>query len=146
LENIAGELVLHAEIKDIKERLPLVDLSAGISKYLSIVMTILTNKQGTVLIDEIENGFYYANLPVILDGLFDLCDSQQVQLIASTHSYEFLQALSRAMELRGKEGKGFACIRFERQNEGLALSQQPSYTVIEGASMKSAIESNFEIR
>jgi ABC-type lipoprotein export system ATPase subunit len=146
LESIAGELVIHAEIKDIKEKLPLVDLSAGISKYLSIVMTILVNKQGTVLIDEIENGFYYANLPVILDSLFDLCDSHQVQLIASTHSYEFLQALSRAMELRGKEGKGFACIRFERENEGLALSQQPVANVIEGSSMKSAIESNFEIR
>jgi AAA15 family ATPase/GTPase len=103
LEEIAGELVLHAEIVGLKEKLPLVDLSAGLNKYLSIVLSILSNKQGSVLIDEIENGFYYANLPVILDGIFDLCDQEQVQLIASTHSYEFLQALVKAMGLRGND-------------------------------------------
>jgi ABC-type lipoprotein export system ATPase subunit len=146
LEDIAGELVLHAEIKDFREKLPLVDLSAGVNKYLSIVLSILINAQGSVLIDEIENGFYYANLPVILDGIFDLCDQEQVQLVASTHSYEFLQALVRAMELRGKDGKGFACVRFERESESLSIAQQPLVTIIEGASMKSAIESNFEIR
>jgi AAA15 family ATPase/GTPase len=109
-------------------------------------LSILINSHGTVLVDEIENGFYYANLPVILDGFFDLCEAEQVQLIASTHSYEFLQALISAMELRGKDGKGFSCIRFERKAERLSLTQEPLATVIEGSSMKSAIESNFEIR
>ena len=146
LENMAGELVLHAQVDGVKEKLPVVDLSSGLNKYLSIVLSILINRQGTVLVDEVENGFYYANLPVILDGIFDLCDEQEVQLIASTHSYEFLQALVKAMELRGKAGKGFSCIRFERQTERLSLTQEPLATLIEGSSMKSAIESNFEIR
>jgi len=146
MEETAGELVLHAQIDGISEKLPLVDLSAGLNKYLSIVLSVLINPQGTVLIDEIENGFYYANLPVILDGLFDLCDQERVQLIASTHSYEFLQALVKAMELRGKEGKGFSCVRFERETQKLSLAQEPMATLIEGSSMKSAIENNFEIR
>lgn len=146
LENLAGELVLHAEVEGMREKIPFVDLSAGINKYLSIVLSILINRQGTVLVDEIENGFYYANLAVILDGIFDLCVSQQVQLIASTHSYEFLQALVKAMELRGVTGKGFSCIRFERGSESISIAQQPIVTSIEGDRMKSAIESNFEIR
>jgi putative AbiEii toxin of type IV toxin-antitoxin system len=146
LETIAGEMVLHAQIEGINEKLPLVDLSAGLNKYLSIVLSILINRQGTVLVDEIENGFYYANLPVILDGLFDICDQEKVQLIASTHSYEFLQSLVKAMDLRGKDGKGFSCIRFERLSDNLSLAQEPTATLIEGSSMKSAIESNFEIR
>jgi AAA15 family ATPase/GTPase len=146
LENIAGELVLHAQIEGIKEKLPIVDLSAGLNKYLSIILSIVTNHEGTVLIDEIENGFYYASVPAILDGIFEVCDAEKVQLIASTHSYEFLQALVRAMELRGKDGKGFCCIRFERKAERLSLTQEPSATLIEGSSMKSAIENNFEIR
>jgi hypothetical protein len=99
-----------------------------------------------VLVDEIENGFYYANLPVILDGIFDLCDAYKVQLIASTHSYEFLEALVKAMELRGTAGKGFSCIRFERGEGSLSIADQPLVTVIEGDQMKSAIENNFEIR
>src|ERR1035441_6090973 len=126
-----------------KEKLPLVDLSAGINKYLSLVLTILVNRNGTVLVDEIENGFYYANLSVILDSIFDLCDEHQVQLIASTHSYEFLQSLVRAMEVRSKDGKGFACLRFDRAG---SVTEQPIADLIEGAAMKSAIENNFEVR
>ena len=146
LENTAGELVLHAQVDGVKDKLPVVALSSGLNKYLSIILSILTNPQGTLLVDEIENGFYYANLAVILDGIFDLCDEQEVQLIASTHSYEFLQALVKAMELRGNEGKGFSCVRFERDGATLSLAKQPSVVVIEGSRMKSVIENNFEIR
>lgn len=146
LENIAGEIVLHAKVEGLKEKIPLVDLSSGINKYLGIVLCILTNRHGTVLIDEIENGFYHANLSVILGGLFDICDKHEVQLIASTHSYEFLQALAQAMNLRGNEGKGFTCLRFERSGENRTIAHQPSVTTIEGAAMKAAIDQNFEVR
>lgn len=146
LESLAGELVLHAYVEGLQEKIPLVDLSSGVNKYLSIVLSVLTNKDGTVLIDEIENGFYYANLPVILDGIFDLCDENHVQLIVSTHSYEFLQALAQAMELRSPEGKGFSCLRFERTSENRSIAQQPTVTLIEGQAMKSAIKNNFEVR
>lgn len=146
LESIANEIVLHARIEGLKEKLPLVDLSAGINKYLSLVLAVLINKDGTVLVDEIENGFYYANLAVILDSLFDLCEQHHVQLIASTHSYEFLQALSQAMKLRSKDGKGFACLRFERAGENRSIVQQPTVKVIEGVALMAAIEENFEVR
>jgi len=146
LENLAGELVLHAYIEGLTEKIPLVDLSSGVNKYFSIILSVLINKDGTVLIDEIENGFYYANLSVILDGIFDLCDEHKVQLIVSTHSYEFLQALAQAMELRSPEGKGFACLRFERTSENRSIALQPTVTLIEGQAMKSAIKNNFEVR
>lgn len=146
LENVAGELALHARVEGLREKIPLVDLSAGINKYLSIVLCILINKHGTILVDEIENGFYYANLPVILDGLFDLCDRYEVQLIASTHSYEFLQALAQAMALRGNDIKSFACLRFERAGETPSIVHQPTVKVIDGHAMRLAIEQNFEVR
>lgn len=146
IESLAGELALHAKIDGLKEKIPLVDLSAGINKYLSLVLCVLINKHGTVLVDEIENGFYYGNLPVILDGLFDLCDEHQVQLIASTHSYEFLQALSQAIGIRGNDGRGFTCLRFERTGENISMIKQPTVKVIEGSAIKAAIDNNFEVR
>lgn len=146
MESIAGEPVLHGYIEGLREKIPLVDLSSGLNKYLSLVLSILVNTHGTVLVDEIENSFYHENLAVILDSIFDLCDEHQVQLIASTHSYEFLEALAKAMSLRGTDGKGFSCLRFERLGGLKSILQQPSITVIEGASVKAAIENGFEVR
>jgi len=60
----AGEVMLYASVKDLGERLPLAVFSGGINKYLSILLAIATTRDGVVLIDEIENGFYYKPWPV----------------------------------------------------------------------------------
>lgn len=140
LENVLGDSMLHISLEGLKERLPVVDLSAGINKYLSIVLAILVNPGGTVLVDEIENGFYYANLTVLLRSIVELCEKYNVQIIATTHSYEFLQSLIPIMDEISRGERDFSLLRFERHPE------QPVITLIEGSTYKAAIEESFEIR
>jgi ABC-type transport system involved in cytochrome c biogenesis ATPase subunit len=141
VEIVAGEPVLHADVKGMNELIPIGDLSGGIDKFLSMAVSIVMNRGGVILVDEIESGFYYKNTPQLLTTLVSLCDKHDVQLFATTHSYEFLQVLSEATTAARRGADDFALIRLEKEK-----GHQPIVTLIPGASYRSAIESNFEIR
>jgi AAA15 family ATPase/GTPase len=95
-------------------------------------------------VDEIENGFYYRNLPTVLGTIWNICQSNNTQLIASTHSYELLQSVAEAMENESNVDleKNTALVRLERRELGI----QPDMRLIEGHGYKAAIASSFEVR
>jgi ABC-type lipoprotein export system ATPase subunit len=137
LEIVAGEPLLHVKLVEMPEKLPLGDLSGGINKYISLLLAILENPGGAILIDEIENGFYYKNIPELLNSLISLCEEHEVQMFATTHSYEFLQLMSSVME---NHEKSFSLLRLEQGSE------QPEVRVIPGDSYAAAMTENFEVR
>lgn len=141
LEMVAGEPVLHVDVTGMNELLPIGDLSGGIEKFISIIVSIVMNRGGAILIDEIESGFYYKNTPQLLNSIVSLCDKYDVQLFASTHSYEFLQILSTSMASAKRGEKDFCLIRLEKQK-----GHQPTVTLIPGDSYTAAMQENFEIR
>jgi putative AbiEii toxin of type IV toxin-antitoxin system/AAA ATPase-like protein len=141
LEMVAGEPLLHVDVQGIDELIALGDLSGGLDRYVSIVVSILMNRGGAILIDEIETGFYYKNLPSLLNSIVKLCDKYNVQIFASTHSYEFLKIMTDAMPSAHRGSDDFCVLRLEKE-----MGHQPMVTLIEGSSYKSAIEREFEIR
>lgn len=140
-EVVAGEPVLHVN-SGLTERLPMADISGGISKFVSIALAILTNPGGTVLVDEIESGFYHLKLPKIWRSLVELASMKDVQcqLIVTTHSYEFLTAVSKSL---GDEAiaSETLLLRLEKSEEG-----QHSVKRIKATAFQSAIESGLEVR
>lgn len=126
LELLAGEPQIFVSLKTLPEKIPLGDLSGGLSKYVEIVQSILSNPGGAILIDEIENGFYYNNLADLLRNIIKLCDEQRVQVFATTHSYEFLQVLADVMDSANKGADAFRLLRLERP-QGLL---QPEIKII----------------
>lgn len=142
LELLAGEPQIFVSLSTLPEKIPLGDLSGGLSKYVEIVQSILTNPGGAILIDEIENGFYYKNLGDVLKNIITLCDQHSVQVFATTHSYEFLEVLGDAMESAKKGADAFRLLRLERP-EGMT---QPEIRVIPGDSLEAAMKEHFEVR
>jgi hypothetical protein len=142
LELLAGEPQIFVSLSTLPEKIPLGDLSGGLSKYVEIVQSILNNPGGAILIDEIENGFYYKNLKDLLANIIDLCDEHRVQVFATTHSYEFLEVLAEAMEKAQKGADAFSLLRLERPNG----SPQPEIRVIPGDSLEAAMKEHFEVR
>lgn len=140
LEFSSGEPMLHVALRGLQEKLPLVLLSGGMNKYLSIILAILTARRGAVIVDEIENAFYYENLPLILRTIVKLCRETETQLIATTHSYEFLQSVADVMDEKLEDQS--ALLRLEQGNP----SEPPQIRYIPGSSYRSAIASTFEVR
>jgi AAA15 family ATPase/GTPase len=141
LESIAGELVIHVSLNTLQYKLPIVDLSGGMNKYLSILLSIVSNPGGVVLVDEIEDGFYFKTLPSLLNNMVELCEEHEVQLIASTHSYEFLETLGKVISAKEGRDEDFTLLRFEKGS-----NLQPTVKSIRGQSYEAAIEKSFEVR
>ena len=135
VESIAGDLALCVSTTSLSERIPIGVMSSGVTRFLAIMVAIAANPGGAVLVDEIESGFYYATLPAILDAIISFCQEQNVQILATTHSYEFMQTL---MPLARERENEFSFFRAERSNG--------QYTVKALEDFPSAIESNFEVR
>jgi energy-coupling factor transporter ATP-binding protein EcfA2 len=137
LEIDGGETLIHAKMKGLKFKIPVNELSGGLNKFLSIAVAIASNREGVVCVDEIENGFYFKNNSQVISGLIALCNHYQVQLFASTHSWEFLQAFAPA--LKGIEDD-FCLIKSSYENG------TSSMRVIGGGQTISAINQDIEIR
>ncbi|MGA3114537.1 MAG: AAA family ATPase [Syntrophobacteraceae bacterium] len=129
--------VLFAEVTNLKNRIPLTVVSSGITRYLNILLAISRYKNGVVLVDEIENGIYWKKLPNVWKVLRALCRECDVQLFATTHSNECLQALIPAME---EAPNDFCLLRTEVQHGKHVISQ------FYGDKFLTALEQHAEIR
>lgn len=137
LEIDGGETLIHARIAGSKNKIPVNELSGGLSKFLSLAVAIASNSHGVVAVDEIENGFYFKDQERVIKGLLHLCTLYDVQLFASTHSWEFLQAFVPA--LKGREGD--LCLIKSTYTNGVS-----SMRSVGGGSSLSAITQDIEIR
>lgn len=125
---------------ELDERLPLGDLSGGITKFVTIALGILANPGGTIIVDEIESGFYYKDMPGVWTALVKLCISEKVQLVVSTHSYEFLKA-SASVLAEETVAKDSQLMRSEFDAKGERVIKK-----IPAHSFESATSLDFEVR
>ena len=118
--------------------LPLSLMGEGMERYLAFVLSILDAENGIVLIDEIENGFHHSIYPIIWTNLAKLARKHNVQLIATTHSYECLEAAHRSF----KEDKkyDFVLHRLDRVGDRI---EDVSY---EQETLEEALKGDLEIR
>ncbi|MCY4366348.1 MAG: AAA family ATPase [Chloroflexi bacterium] len=104
----------------------------GMSRLLSVALAIATAPGGIVLVDEIENGIHHSVMEKVWKAIGAFAHSYDVQLFATTHSYECIGAAYRAFESdeedelrlfrieRSKEGK-FRAVKFDRERLGSVL-------------------------
>lgn len=72
---------------------PLSAMGEGFRRSLQIAMTIPTVKDGILLIDEIESALHVTALTRVFELLVNNCKAYNVQLFATTHSLEALDAM-----------------------------------------------------
>ena len=137
IEMFGATPLLFAEIEGHKKKLPLNYLSGGLTKLAAMLAAIPNLQGGIVLIDEIENGFHFRKLPRLWDTLLHMCEAYDVQLFASTHSYECLKAAAISAS---KTPDKFSLIQAVRTEDGCDLKQ------FNGSQFNSAIDADVEIR
>jgi hypothetical protein len=103
LELVSGTAMIYAFIPPMPEKLPLTLVSGGIHKFFNLLLAIANSRQGIVLVDEIENEFYYDRMTHVWSAVLDFCQRYDSQLFASTHSLECLQAAAHVAERNSDE-------------------------------------------
>jgi len=122
---------LHVTSPWYENKRPLGDISMGVSKYVSIILAILSMKDGVIIIDEIENGFYYDRFESIWSSIIGLAKERNVQIFATTHSLECLEALQRASTDMSDE---ITFIRAEIADGAVSLNQFHGSTTFDAMS------------
>jgi ABC-type branched-subunit amino acid transport system ATPase component len=79
-----------------EESLPLDSLGEGMLRALGISLALVNAKDGLLLIDEFENGLYYTVQPEIWQFIFRVARNLNVQVFATTHSWDCIQAFQKA--------------------------------------------------
>ncbi len=137
IEMSAGAPMVFASVEGLPRKIPLGLASGGMNKLVAILLTIITQAGGVVLIDEVENGFYYKHLPLVWETLLDFSRTYDCQLFISTHSAECLNAVAKLAE---EIPDDFCMLRAVHSGDGTAVRR------FEGRRFADAILGNIEIR
>jgi predicted ATPase len=134
----AGAPALFATLTYTNRKVPITNISTGINRIMGLMLTILERPQGVILIDELENGVYYAHLTSIWKTILALLREGEAQLFVTTHSKECLEALASAA---GRNYKDIALWRTERNTNDEFVVRKFS-----GEDFKAGIEYEEDVR
>lgn len=119
-----GSPLVFADI-GLSRAVPSTQMGQAFNRLLHIYAEILTSKSNILLIDEIENGIFSESLSLIWKGLFAVCEQQNVQIFATTHSRECVMAAHAAAEGRGKDELSVQRLQIVKGNvEAVRLGKQ----------------------
>jgi hypothetical protein len=85
------------KLRNIGKRVLLSTLGEGVNRMLNIILSLVNAKQGILLIDEIENGIHYSIHSKVWELIFTLSEELQVQVFATTHSWDCIDGFQRAL-------------------------------------------------
>ena len=133
----AGEPLIHGDVA-LGRKIPVVFMGDGVSRLLSILLAMVRSRDGLVLIDEFENGFHYSVQADVWKAAAEAARELQCQLIATTHSYEFLRHACEAVA--GGVARDFRYVRLDQTHEGVVAR------TYDHKMLATAIASGMEVR
>lgn len=113
----------------------------AMKKMVKIITNLVQSKNGLLLIDEIENGIHYTNQPKVWELIFKLANKFNVQVFATTHSKEMVQAFNK-VALEGGFEEDAKYIEMARHYK----TKQIIGTVLETNILKHKLEHNQAFR
>jgi hypothetical protein len=130
--------LIHGDI-GIGRKIPVALMGEGMGRLLSLGLVIATARNGIVFIDEIENGFHHSVMAKVWEALSRAARDFNCQIMATTHSYECLQAAHEGVAKAGLADE-FRYVRLDRHGEDV-IAKTYSHEIL-GA----AIEAELEVR
>ena len=115
-----GERDLIVNVAGMAEPLPFQNLGNGMWRNLGIALALLNAKDGILLIDEFENGLYYSVQPDLWRFIFRLTHSLNVQVFATTHSWDCIKGFQEAAQ-EDKQNEGLL-IRLESKKDDISVT------------------------
>lgn len=134
----SGFVVRH---KGFTNPIPIGSMGDGLWHLLSLAIAITRCRDGFLLVDEIDTGLHYGVLPDMWRMVIDASRRLNVQVFASTHSYDCMRALAQHggdPTLLTETGDEFVLQRIEPE-VGVATSFKPE-------EMRIALEQFLEMR
>ena len=75
---------------------PLRSLGDGVNRLLGTALSLANARNGIALLDEVENGVHYSVQPKVWDLIFSTAQRLNIQVFATTHSWDCIDAFQQA--------------------------------------------------
>jgi hypothetical protein len=138
LLDFSGEVVPYGDV-GAKQLIPFPLMGEGLNRLLNLLLSVSDAPGGTVLFDEVENGLHYSVLPEVWRAIGQAARDFDVQVFATTHSYECIRAAHEAF--RSGPDYDFRYHRLDRGQSGGI--EAITYSEEE---MEAALDINYEVR
>jgi len=107
-----------------QQYLPITLFGEAITRVVQIILLMINNSNSTLLIDEIENGIHYISQLELWRMLFKISKEFNIQIFATTHSYEMIKSFSvAASEINDDVGAYFEFTKDTRTDQFLAVKR-----------------------
>lgn len=83
---------------------PLRSFGDGLNRLFGIVLSLVNAQGGLLLIDEFENGLHHTVQSEVWNGIFRLANLMNVQVFATSHSWDAVQAFQKAAANNADQG------------------------------------------
>ncbi|MDQ6961338.1 MAG: AAA family ATPase [Mariprofundaceae bacterium] len=103
----ASQRIPFIKLKNINEPIPLKSLGDGLTRVFHIMLAMMNAKDGILLIDEFENGLHWSVQEEVWEKIFVLAEKLNVQVFATTHSCDCVQAFSEVWNTQADQGAYF---------------------------------------
>lgn len=102
--------------KSFPRPVPLRSFGDGLNRLFGIVLSLVNAKDGLLLIDEFENGMHHTVQLDVWRGIFRLSKLLNVQIFATSHSWDAVEAFQKAASEHATEG---LLIRLSKKEESV---------------------------
>jgi hypothetical protein len=93
-----GHRMLMAKVREFRTPVPFRSLGEGAMHLLSVTLALIRARGGTLLIDEVASGIHYSVQPLLWQLVFKQSAALDIQIFATTHSWDCVKALYQADE------------------------------------------------
>ena len=94
-----------ARIADQDNPIPLRSLGEGMVRLFGLALALVNTRDGLFLIDEIESGLHYSVQPDVWRLVFRLAQRLNIQVFATTHSWDCVEAFQFVTGSHPDEGQ-----------------------------------------
>ncbi len=101
-------------VSNIYDPVSLRSFGDGLNRLFGIILSLVNSKDGLLLIDEFENGLHYSVQVDVWRVIFKLANRLDIQVVATSHSWDAIEAFQQAASEVEDEG---VLIRLTRRGE-----------------------------
>lgn len=135
---VTGNLPMVYGDVGLPRKIPISYMGDGMFRLLTIITYMATMPGGILLIDELENGIHHSVMAQVWQAIAAASREFDCQVIATSHSYECLQAAVQGLE--GESERDFSYIRLDKKARNV-VAKRFDYALLEAA-----LASNLEVR
>lgn len=119
-------------LKGFDDRVPIGSMGDGIWRMFGLALSTVQATGGVLLVDEIDTGLHYTVMRDMWRFLYQCAKKYDVQVVATTHSWDCCRALAAICREDVSEGSDVVISRIERgREEAVSYSEQEIIAVAE---------------